>query len=94
MSEYITLVASDGSRYVLPRTAACLSATVRASLDNEFLASVKDEVKLPSISGVVLEKTAEYAVCANEGTVEAVEKFNLPTELALEVLVAADYLQL
>lgn len=94
MSEYITLIASDGSKCIIPLSAGCLSATISASLDNEFLASSRDEVQLPSISGVVLEKTAEYAVCANEGTVEALDRFSLPTELALEVLVAADYLQL
>lgn len=108
MSEYTTLVAGDGSKFVIPVEAARRSATVRAALDNALLGKTAPEgdgegdtetgpevtcTQLPTISGIVLEKASEYAVCAAAGS-GAPERFVLPTELALEVLVAADYLQL
>lgn len=32
-SEYVTLVSCDGFEYVIPRSAACISGTIRRMLD-------------------------------------------------------------
>lgn len=58
-----------------------------------FVESTSNRVKLPNISGVLLEKVCEYLyfnVKYKDKT--GVPQFEIPPEMALELLVVADFL--
>ncbi|KAJ9192104.1 hypothetical protein DTO166G4_8941 [Paecilomyces variotii] len=94
-AEYVTLVSSDGFEFVLPRSTACVSGTIRRMLDpaSKFSEAITGRCVLENISGVVLEKVCEY-FCYNEKNKDQanVADMDIPSELCLELLMAADYL--
>ncbi|KAI1826853.1 BTB/POZ protein [Xylaria intraflava] len=94
-SKYVTLVSSDGFEFVVLRAAALRSPAIKGMLDprSQFAEARTGRCVFEEISGVVLEKIAEYFQywykykdCAN------VPDMDIPVELCLELLVAADYL--
>ncbi|KAI2881626.1 hypothetical protein CBS76997_9832 [Aspergillus niger] len=63
-SEYVTLVSGDGFEFVIPRSTACVSGTIRRMLEpsSRFSESVTGRCVLENISGIVLEKCRFIAV--------------------------------
>ncbi|RHZ45654.1 elongin C [Aspergillus thermomutatus] len=94
-SEYVTLVSGDGFEFVIPRSTACVSGTIRRMLEpsSKFSEAITGRCVLENISGVVLEKVCEY-FCYNEKNKSQtnVPDMDIPPELCLELLMAADYL--
>ncbi|OXV10375.1 hypothetical protein Egran_01867 [Elaphomyces granulatus] len=94
-SEYVTLLSGDGFEFVIPRSAACVSGTIRRMLDtsNNFSEAISGRCVLEDLSGIVLEKVCEY-LCYNEKNKDqnVVPDMEIPPELCLELLMAADYL--
>ncbi|KAL2011028.1 hypothetical protein VTN00DRAFT_3746 [Thermoascus crustaceus] len=94
-SEYVTLVSSDGFEFVIPRSTACVSGTLRRMLDSSsnFSEAITGRCVLENISGIVLEKVCEY-FCYNEKNKDQINvpDMDIPPELCLELLMAADYL--
>ncbi|KAK4494853.1 hypothetical protein PRZ48_014209 [Zasmidium cellare] len=94
-TEYITLVSSDDYSFVIRRSAACISPAIKRMLDpaNGFIESQTNTCRLDNINGLVLEKVCEY-LYYNEKHKDAkdVADMDLPMELVLELLMAADYL--
>lgn len=96
--EFISLVSKDGQRVVLPRDAALASGTLSGLQAFQQRAQGEDteSVSLPTVEqGQVLEKVGEYVMYRSkwEGD-SAPAAFDIPTEMALELLVVADYLDL
>ncbi|EYE96408.1 elongin C [Aspergillus ruber CBS 135680] len=93
--EYVTLVSGDGFEFVVPRSTACVSGTIRRMLDpsSNFSEAITGRCVLETLSGVVLEKVCEY-FCYNQKNKEQanVPDMEIPPELCLELLMAADYL--
>ncbi|KAI4641547.1 hypothetical protein J4E93_007644 [Alternaria ventricosa] len=79
-TEYVTLVSNDGFEFKILRSAACIAGTIKKALD-------------PLCDGVVLEKVCEY-LYYNQKHAESkdVSDMDIPPELCLELLIAADYL--
>ncbi|GAM85101.1 hypothetical protein ANO11243_031040 [Dothideomycetidae sp. 11243] len=94
-SEYITLVSSDGFEFVIRRSAACISPTIKRMLDptSGFAESTTGVCHFENIHAIVLEKVCQY-LYYNEKNKDAkdVPDMDLPAELSLELLMAADYL--
>jgi elongin-C len=96
-SAYVTLISSDGFEFHIRRSAAVRSGTIRRMLSSEsgfgFVESSTGVCRLESISGIVLEKVVEY-LYYNEKNREmnGVPDPEIPSELCLELLMAADYL--
>ncbi|PKX95291.1 elongin C [Aspergillus novofumigatus IBT 16806] len=94
-SEYVTLVSGDGFEFIIPRSAACVSGTIRRMLEpsSKFSEAITGRCVLETLSGVVLEKVCEY-FCYNEKNKNQtnVPDMDIPPELCLELLMAADYL--
>ncbi|KAI8936198.1 hypothetical protein NX059_006629 [Plenodomus lindquistii] len=94
-TEYVTLVSSDEYEFKILRSAACISGTIKKALDpsSNFRESAEGRVDLPTINGVVLEKVCEY-LYYNQKHAESkdVSDMDIPPELCLELLIAADYL--
>ncbi|OJJ44939.1 hypothetical protein ASPZODRAFT_70484 [Penicilliopsis zonata CBS 506.65] len=99
--EYVTLVSGDGFEFIIPRSTACVSGTIRRMLDqsSNFSEAITGRCVLENIRqviktiGVVLEKVCEY-FCYNEKNKEQanVPDMDISPELCLELLMAADYL--
>ncbi|KAL2849561.1 BTB/POZ protein [Aspergillus pseudoustus] len=94
-SEYVTLVSGDGFEFIIPRSAACVSGTIRRMLDpsSKFSEALSGRCVFENLSGVVLEKVCEY-FCYNDKNKNQtnVPDMDIPPELCLELLMAADYL--
>ncbi|KIV98692.1 uncharacterized protein PV09_09520 [Verruconis gallopava] len=95
VSEYVTLVSCDGFEFIIRRSAACIAKTLNRMLDpaNGFQESIENRCYLESISGVCLEKVCEY-LYYHEKNKDArdVPDMEIPPEICLELLVAADFL--
>ncbi|KAJ5256882.1 Elongin-C [Penicillium angulare] len=94
-SEYVTLVSRDGFEFIIPRSAACVSGTIRAMLDpaSRFSEALTGRCVLEELSGVILEKVCEYFIYNEKHKDQSnVADMDIPPELCLELLMAADYL--
>ncbi|MCJ1288088.1 Transcription elongation factor B (SIII), polypeptide 1 (15kDa, elongin C) [Xylographa opegraphella] len=95
LSEYVTLVSNDGFEFVVRRDSAYVAGTVKRMLDpaSNFAEAVSGRCVFENINGVVLEKVCEY-LYYNEKHRNAkdVPDMDIPPELCLELLMAADYL--
>ncbi|BCS20425.1 elongin C [Aspergillus puulaauensis] len=93
--DYVTLVSGDGFEYIIPRNTACVSGTIRRMLDpsSKFAEALSGRCVFENLSGIVLEKVCEY-LCYNEKNKNQtnVPDMDIPPELCLELLMAADYL--
>ncbi|KAI4214929.1 MAG: hypothetical protein LQ351_002644 [Letrouitia transgressa] len=94
-SEYVTLISSDGFEFIVRREAACVAGMIRRMLDttSNFAEASAGKCTFDNINGVILEKVCEY-LYYNEKHKEAkdVPDMEIPPELCLELLMAADYL--
>lgn len=92
---YVTLISSDGHSFIIPYEAACVAPTIRKMLDprSNFSEAVTGRCRLEIVNGVVLEKICEYLMynLRNQGEKD-VPDMEIPKELCLELLMAADYL--
>ncbi|CAA9958416.1 hypothetical protein PTNB73_00573 [Pyrenophora teres f. teres] len=94
-TEYVTLVSNDGYEFKLLRSAACIAGTIKKALDpmSGFRENTQNRVDLPTINGVVLEKVCEYLYYSQKhAESKDVSDMDIPPELCLELLIAADYL--
>ncbi|SPO03856.1 related to Elongin C transcription elongation factor [Cephalotrichum gorgonifer] len=96
-SKYITLVSSDGFEFVVLRDAAVRSKVIKSMLDprSGFQEAQTGICRFQEISGDIMEKVVEYFhywYRYRDST--TVPDLEIPTELCLELLVAADFLGL
>ncbi|EME40911.1 hypothetical protein DOTSEDRAFT_74459 [Dothistroma septosporum NZE10] len=94
-SDYVTLIASDGFSFVVRRSAACISDAIKRMLDpqNGFMEAKTNTCRFDNINGLVLEKVCEYLYYSEKHkNCKDVADMDIPAELCLELLMAADYL--
>ncbi|CAJ2511314.1 Uu.00g069390.m01.CDS01 [Anthostomella pinea] len=97
LSKYITLVSKDGFEFVVLRQAAFISPAIKSMLDprSQFQEAKTSRCIFGEISGEVLEKVVEYFhYWYKNKEREDVPDMDIPVELCLELLMAADYLGL
>lgn len=92
----VTLVASDGTKCAISKDAALISPVLKAMIEGPFQEN-NGEVKLPNIGPQIMDKVIEYLELKYKniqaGNFEADDiDFQVPPELSLELLLAADYL--
>ncbi|KAG8161990.1 hypothetical protein KVR01_007755 [Diaporthe batatas] len=96
-SKYITLVSAEGYEYVLPREACHASRMLKTSVDPDknFKENLETVVNLPEMNAVVLEKVVEYLLYwYRYQDKDDVPDMDIPVDMCLELLTAADYLQM
>ncbi|KAI2632166.1 POZ domain-containing protein [Hypoxylon sp. NC1633] len=96
-SKYITLVSSDGFEFVVLREAAILSPAIKSMVDpkSQFSEAKTGRCVFEEISGNVLEVVVDYFhYWYQNRDKEDVPDMEIPKELCLELLMAADYLGL
>jgi len=92
---YVTLISNDGFEFVVLREAACVSGAIRRMLDpkSSFAESVSGRCYFEEIGGMVLEKVVEYFYYNYKNrNADDVPDMPIPSELCLELLMAADFL--
>lgn len=96
-SKYVKLVSSDGFEYIILRELAMISPTLSSMLDEnfEFQESKLNRIVLQEIDSFLLEKVVDYLYYNRKySDQDDVPDFDIPTEMALELLVAADFLNI
>lgn len=92
---FVTLVSSDGHRFVVLKEVALISPVLRNS--EEFKEGVTGQIIL-DIDAEILEVIVEYLSYSHkykdQEDSSAVPDFKVPTHLALELLVKADFLDI
>ncbi|CAD0029692.1 unnamed protein product [Aureobasidium pullulans] len=89
--DYVTLVSNDGFEFLVQRTSACISGAIKRMLDP--IKSKTHRCTFENINGMVLEKVCEYFYYHEKNRDSTgVPDLDIPPELCLELLMAADYL--
>ncbi|KAL1514708.1 hypothetical protein AB1Y20_003795 [Prymnesium parvum] len=96
----IKLIASDDSEIILDRRAAMVSGTIKNMLSgapcdgSQFTESQQGEVKFKEMNAATLEKVVQYFYYKLRHTnhVGPLPEFKIEPEAALELLMAANYL--
>ncbi|KIH93530.1 transcription elongation factor B, polypeptide 1 [Sporothrix brasiliensis 5110] len=94
-SEYVTLVSAEGFEFVVLRAATDVSPMIKRMLDpkSPFAEARSGRCTFPEISTPILEKVTEYfQYWYKNRDKEDVPDLDIPTEMCLELLMAADYL--
>uniref|UniRef100_T1JKP0 Elongin-C n=1 Tax=Strigamia maritima TaxID=126957 RepID=T1JKP0_STRMM len=95
-SMYVKLISSDGHEFIIKRKHAMLSGTIKAMLSRqgESLENETNEVKFVQISSLVLATVCEYLAYKARymGSGEELPNFDMASEICLEVLMAANFL--
>ncbi|KAK0386575.1 hypothetical protein NLU13_6410 [Sarocladium strictum] len=96
-SKYITLVSADGFEFVVLREAAMVSPIIKGMLDvrSQFSEAKDARCVFHEMSSLVLDKVVEYFhYWYRYRNSDDVPDMDIPVELCLELLAAADYLGL
>jgi transcription elongation factor B subunit 1 len=94
-SKYITLVSGDGFEFVVLREAALVSPTIKGMLRSPFVEAQTGRCTFPEFSAIVLEKVVDYFHYWHRNQdKEDVPDMDIPVEMCLELLMAANYFNL
>lgn len=89
----IKLISAEGHEFFVDRRCALCSNTIKTMLQSQFAES-RGEVRFPEIPGVILEKVIQYLYYkvryANSS--QRIPTFEIAPEIALELLMASNYL--
>jgi Skp1 family, tetramerisation domain len=92
---YVKLVSAEGHEYFLDKQIAMSSSmTIRTMLEGQFREAQDNIIRFPDISGYILERVVRYLhYKAQYGNSTArIPDFMIEPEVALELLIAAKYL--
>ncbi|SCU85104.1 LADA_0D05732g1_1 [Lachancea dasiensis] len=94
----IVLVSKNDAEFTISLEAASISPVLKNMLSSAFMEGHQRRVELKEIDPHVLEKVADYLeyrykyIDATED--EDLPEFEVPTEMSLELLLVADYLNI
>ena len=102
LDEIVKIIAADGEIFYLEKRYADMSHNIKAGLGCNSLESINKEFVFPDIRADIMEKVIQYLhykfknqQLLDKGTIKIsqVPKFDIEPEMALDVLIAASYLQ-
>eukprot|EP00698_Gefionella_okellyi_P006923 TRINITY_DN1674_c0_g1_i1.p3 TRINITY_DN1674_c0_g1~~TRINITY_DN1674_c0_g1_i1.p3 ORF type:complete len:101 (-),score=22.35 TRINITY_DN1674_c0_g1_i1:931-1233(-) len=93
--DMVKLISSEGQEFVVDKKAAMVSGTIKSMLSSSgaFVES-GGEIRFAEITGPILEKVIQYfyfKLKYNNATAD-IPEFNIEPEIALELLMAANFL--
>mmetsp|Transcript_5872 Transcript_5872/g.6728 ORF Transcript_5872/g.6728 Transcript_5872/m.6728 type:complete len:101 (-) Transcript_5872:333-635(-) len=92
----VKLVSAEGFEFVIDYRAACVSNTIKNMLSSQgnFTETELGEIKFPEISTPILEKVCQYFYYKLRYTncPDVIPEFKIEPEIALELLMAANFL--
>lgn len=89
---YVQLISNDGFRFVITREAALVSGTLKAMLSNSRSEERSSGIIHLDFDSNVLAKICDYFYFNLNYKDDVKGTFEIPPIMALELLVAADYL--
>ncbi|ETV73581.1 hypothetical protein H257_11701 [Aphanomyces astaci] len=91
--EYIKLISAEGHEFYIARKCAMVSGTIKAMLTGHFIES-KGEIRFQDIGASILEKVIQYMYYKKRysNSNARIPDFVIEPEIALELLMAANYL--
>ncbi|KAJ3443442.1 elongin-c [Anaeramoeba flamelloides] len=96
--EIVTLVSNDEKKFELSKDLVLLSGTLKAMLTGHgsFREKQTGIIQLKNIRGEVLKYVVEYLKYKkkHQDSNKEIPQFHIPTEIALELLMAANFLEL
>jgi len=92
-SSIIKLISAEGHEFYVDRKCAMVSGTIKSMLAGQFAES-SGEISFPEIPAIVLEKVVQYLYykVRHTNSTQRVPQFDIEPEIALEVLMASNYL--
>jgi len=93
--ETVKLISSDGHEFIVDYKCAMVSNTIRSMLSGTFSEGVSGEVNFREITSPILEKVVQYFYYKTRYPDSAAEnnpEFPIAPEIALELLMAANFL--
>ena len=94
-AKYVKLVSAEGHEFFLERRIAIASsATIRTMLEGQFRESKDNLIRFPDISGYILERVVRYLhyKAQHSQSTTRIPEFVIEPEVALELMIAAKYL--
>eukprot|EP00271_Cylindrocystis_brebissonii_P014136 TRINITY_DN35386_c0_g1_i1.p1 TRINITY_DN35386_c0_g1~~TRINITY_DN35386_c0_g1_i1.p1 ORF type:complete len:136 (-),score=31.23 TRINITY_DN35386_c0_g1_i1:443-850(-) len=98
VEDMVKLISAEGFEYVVSREAAMVSNTIRNMLSSAggFQEADTGEVRFPEITAPILEKLCQYFYYklrySQPANQKNIPEFKIEPEIALELLMAANYL--
>lgn len=96
LPDTVKLISSDGFEFIISKRCALASGTIKAMVasSGQYVESSKNEIQFQDISAVILDKVCRYLYYKVKYTNTSSElpQFPIEPELALDLLMAADYL--
>mmetsp|Transcript_31644 Transcript_31644/g.94671 ORF Transcript_31644/g.94671 Transcript_31644/m.94671 type:complete len:104 (-) Transcript_31644:507-818(-) len=92
---YVKLISAEGNEIFLEkRVAIAGSETMKAMLEGQFKESEQNLIRFPDIAGHILEKVVRYMhyKVKYSNATGRIPEFPIEPEIALELLVASNYL--
>ncbi|EEC51730.1 predicted protein [Phaeodactylum tricornutum CCAP 1055/1] len=92
---FVKLVSADGHEFLMARTVAIASSkTIRLMLEGSFREAQDNVIRFPDIAGYVLERVVKYLHYKTQHSTSTsrIPEFAIEPEVALELLIAAKYL--
>ena len=92
---YVKLVSAEGHEFFLDREIAIASSTtIRTMLEGQFREAQDNIIRFPDITGYILERVVRYLHYKAQYTNASmrIPDFIIEPEVALELLIAAKYL--
>jgi transcription elongation factor B subunit 1 len=89
----VKLISMEGHEFLVDKKCAMVSGTIKAMLEGQFAES-RGEIRFPEIPGHILEKVVQYLYykVRYTNTPQRVPNFNIEPEIALDLLMASNYL--
>eukprot|EP01035_Chromulina_nebulosa_P018860 gene18860-24645_t len=93
LTSMVKLISAEGHEFFIDRRCALLSGTIKQMLTSQF-AENRGEVRFPEIPGMILEKVIQYLhyKVRYTNSVMRIPEFDIEPEIALELLLASNYL--
>mmetsp|Transcript_6565 Transcript_6565/g.9594 ORF Transcript_6565/g.9594 Transcript_6565/m.9594 type:complete len:103 (-) Transcript_6565:403-711(-) len=93
-NKYVKLISAEGMEFFTERKIAVGSETIKAMLEGNFREAEDNVIRLPEIQGPVLEKVVQYLHYKERHgkATGRIPEFVIEPEIALELLVASNYL--
>jgi elongin-C len=91
---YIKLVSAEGYEFFLDKSVAIISGTIKTMLEGSFREAQDNIIRFPDISGYILDRVVRYLHYKERfsNTATVIPDFPIEPEYALELLIAAKYL--
>ncbi|EGZ13233.1 hypothetical protein PHYSODRAFT_511266 [Phytophthora sojae] len=92
--DMVKLISAEGHEIYISRKCAMVSGTIRAMLSAGQFTESKGEITFPDISAPILEKVSQYMYYKTQysDSTSRLPEFNIEPEIAMELLMAANYL--